>query len=170
MLSSASQNILYFCSRCLSILPNALSSFKPNVVALEETCKKLQQSVEDLSSKIATLSASNNNLQMEIDNTSESLSSAQTNSAAVPPASSAMSIIDELADRDRRKKNIIILFITCLSLLLMTKAIVMHLLLCILLYTVVHMLSQSLYIWGRKCQINIGHCYCSWQMEMTNFC
>ena len=75
------------------------SSFKPNVLALEETCKKLQQSVENLSSQIATLSASNKNLQTEIENTSESLNSIPTNSATVPPASSAMSIIDELADR-----------------------------------------------------------------------
>ena len=30
------------------------------------------------------------------------------NSTALPPASSAMNIVDELADRDRRKKNVII--------------------------------------------------------------
>ena len=108
VLSSGSKNILYFCSCCLSVLPDALSSFKPNVLALEETCKKLQQSVENLSSQIATLSASNKNLQTEIENTSESLNSIPTNSATVPSPSSAMSIIDELADRDRRKKNIIV--------------------------------------------------------------
>ena len=47
---------------------------------------------------------------METDNASESL----TNSSQIRPApvascpSTTMSIIDELADRDRRKKNIIV--------------------------------------------------------------
>jgi len=81
-----------------------------NVAGLEDVCKKLQKSVTELESKIANLSLSNNSLQMEIDNASESL----TNSSQIGPAPVApcpgttMSIIDELADRDRRKRNIIV--------------------------------------------------------------
>ena len=79
-----------------------------SAVSLEDTCKKLQQSIDDLSSKITALSTSNNNLHMEIETTSDSLNPGQTISATVSPTSSALSIIDELADRDRRKKNIIV--------------------------------------------------------------
>jgi len=41
-----------------------------NVTVLEDSCKKLQKSVEDLLSKIDSLSISNNNLKIEIENTS----------------------------------------------------------------------------------------------------
>ena len=79
-----------------------------NLAALEDTCKKLQTSVKDLSTKINDLSTSSSNLQMEIESTSVSLNPTQSSSAAAPPAGSALSIIDELADRDRRKKNMIV--------------------------------------------------------------
>ena len=124
VLNNIVENIVFFCSSCLLKLPHALHNYDSQrffdlklegvesqlskVQALEDTCKKLQQSVEDLSSKITTVSSSNNNLQMCIDSTSESLNSAQTNSVVVPPASSTMSILDELADHDRRKKNIVV--------------------------------------------------------------
>ena len=79
-----------------------------NLAALEDTCKKLQTSVKDLSTKINDLSTSSSNFQMEIESTSVSLNPTQSSFAAAPPASSALSIIDELADRDRRKKNMIV--------------------------------------------------------------
>ena len=44
-----------------------------NVAGLEDVGKKLHKSVTELESKIANLSLSNNSLQMEIDNASESL-------------------------------------------------------------------------------------------------
>ena len=76
-----------------------------NLVALEDTCKKLQTSVKDLSTKINDLSTSSSNLQMEIESTSVSLNPTQSSSAATPPAGSALSIIDELADRDKKKEH-----------------------------------------------------------------
>ena len=70
-----------------------------NLAGLEVTCKKLQILVEELASKIGRLSLSNSNLQMEIDNSSESV----TDSSPIGPAtmsprpSTAMDIIDQLA-------------------------------------------------------------------------
>jgi len=89
------------------------------VTALEDSCKKLQKSVEDLSLKISSLSISNNSLQMEVDLVSQSFqnSTAPVGTSVKPsPASTHASassavqnIVDELADRDRRKKNVILL-------------------------------------------------------------
>ena len=48
---------------------------------------------------------------MDIDNTSESISvPAQSKSyaSAASPSNSALSIIDELADREKRRKNVIV--------------------------------------------------------------
>ena len=65
--------------------------------------------LRNLHKKIGSLFLSNSNLQMEIDSASESL----TDSSPIGPAtmsprpSTAMDIIDELADRERRKRNII---------------------------------------------------------------
>jgi len=59
--------------------------------------------------KIDSLSISNNNLQIEIENTSQSLSEpVQSKSVTVTLPSTTMGIIDELADCDRRKKNLIV--------------------------------------------------------------
>lgn len=79
-----------------------------NLAALENTCKKLQTCVEDISMKINSLSSSNNNLQKEIQSTSESLNETQTAHVQRPPVNPAMSIVDELADREKRKKNLIV--------------------------------------------------------------
>ena len=69
----------------------------------------MQKSVEEIASKISSLSLSNNNLQIEIENTAESISnSTQNRIVPLSPPNAAMGIIDELADRDRRKKNLII--------------------------------------------------------------
>ena len=137
VLSSASQNILYFCSCCLSVLPEALSSFKSHSQLANElqtgfqsvenklskeiggqitaqfssTCQKLQNSIDELSSNINKLIAQNSNVQMETDNTSESIGGpAQARSYASVTSSSntALSIVDELADREKRKKNVIV--------------------------------------------------------------
>ena len=79
------------------------------MAGLENVCKKLHKSVTELESKIVNLSLSNNSLQMKINNASKLLTnSSQTGPAPVAPCpSTSMSIIDELADRDRRKRNII---------------------------------------------------------------
>lgn len=143
-LSSASQNILFFCSSCLSVLPDALRYFKLqtqivnelqtgfqsvennlrkeivnqitkcfepiNTVQLDTTCKNLRKSIDEVSTKINELSSHNSNLQMEIETTSESLGAPVQPKSLVYSASSnaALSIADELADRERRKRNVII--------------------------------------------------------------
>ena len=79
-----------------------------NLVVLENNCKKLQTCVEDLSMKINSLSSSNKTLQMEIESTSKSLNATQTTCVPMSPFNPAMRIVDELSDRDRRKKNVIV--------------------------------------------------------------
>jgi len=87
--------------------------------------KKLQKSVEDLSLKIGSLSISNNNLQMEVNLVSESFqnptapvgtsvksSPASTHASA---SSAVQNIVDELAYRDGRKKNVILSRLTVVS-------------------------------------------------------
>jgi len=56
--------------------------------------------------KICSLSSPNKTLQMEIESTSESLNA--TLCTYMPPINPAMRIVDELSDRDRRKKNVIV--------------------------------------------------------------
>jgi len=88
------------------MLPSALKQQK-NVTGLEDTCKKLQASVDELGLKIANLSQSYSNLVMEIESASESFTeSSQAEPTFVPPrpATAIMDIIDELADL---KRNII---------------------------------------------------------------
>ena len=132
VVSSASKT--YFCSPCLSALPDALSSHSQLVNKLQTgfqslenklskeiggqiaaqfgfTCQKLQKSIYNLSLNFDELITQNSNIQMEIDNTSESINvPAQSKSyaSAASPSNSALNIIDELADREKRRKNVIV--------------------------------------------------------------
>ena len=45
---------------------------------------------------------------MEIESTSESLNATQTTWVPMPPINPAMRMVDELSDRDRGKKNVIV--------------------------------------------------------------
>ena len=76
------------------------------------TCLKLQKSIDDLSLTIDKLLITrNSNIQMEIDNTSESVNvpaRSRSYASAASPSNSALSIIDELADREERRKNVIV--------------------------------------------------------------
>ena len=78
------------------------------MAGLEDMCKKLQASVDDLGLKVANLAQSNSNLVMEIDSVSESFTEPPQRKPMFTPPCSAMDIIDELSDRDKRKKNIIV--------------------------------------------------------------
>ena len=73
---------------------------------LNNAYHKLQKSVDEISTRINNLSQLNNNLQMEIDSTSESLNNSVESRpvlSSVSLSSAALSIADELADRKRRK-------------------------------------------------------------------
>ena len=138
LLDSTSQNIMFFCTLCVSKVPQALSNYEivdkleSKVVSVVkesiasqmstnfESAKlgqfndaycKLQKSVEEISAKISNLSQQNSNLQMDIDTASESLSDSVKSRPVLPsvsPSITALSIADELADRERRKNNIIV--------------------------------------------------------------
>jgi len=141
-----------------------------NVAGIENVCKKLQKSVTELESKIANLSLSNNSLQMDIDNASESL----TNSSQIRPAPVApcpgttMSIIDELADRDRRKRNVIVYNLPESS----GSSNKSDLQPCVHPCIIPHLLLPNQYAWERKPLISIDlYCYVFRKKKINlNFC
>ena len=181
MLSSTSKNILFFCSSCLFVLPDALSSFKShsqlvnagfrsveNKLSQEigsqisaqfgSTCKKLQKSIDELSLNIDKLITQNSNIQMEINNTSESFSApAQPRSYAsvVSPSNAALSIADELADQEKRKKNVILYNFPEASDLEADR--VSFLDLCTKVYNSDISVNKLVHL-GKSLQVNIGHC------------
>ena len=131
-LSNTITNIAYYCSlnQCASLnkklIYDYLSSLKQNTdiptlrsMQVEQT--NLHRIISDVSNKLNGLSSQNRNLQKQIEDvcfqstslqnritdTSESISqtTAQTSES---PKTAALSIVDELADRERRKNNLII--------------------------------------------------------------
>ena len=76
------------------------------------TCHKLQKSIDDLPLNIDQLipGKSNVNIQMEIDNTSESINvppQSRSCASAASPSNSALSIIDELADQEKKERMLL---------------------------------------------------------------
>ena len=121
LLVSSVENIAYLCklNRLLPITVQAndfriCESSIVNVQneltsRLEKVEAKLNETVKEVSAKIDDLCSSNNNLKQQITTTSETINSASVQSHSVPrPASSAQDIADELADRERRKCNLIV--------------------------------------------------------------
>ena len=72
--------------------------------------ESLRTSITEVSTKIDRLLSRNDDLQMEISSASEQIDVPAKTSAAAATASTALNvnILDELADRDRRRKNLII--------------------------------------------------------------
>jgi len=111
-------NVLYYCeyNSCNSRIKQLVSDWKLSYPPVEEIDKSVQslsskyksltESVSDLSSKIESLLSRNSNLQMEIDSVTEQ--STGTQAAPTTSAASTMCILDELADRERRSRNLII--------------------------------------------------------------
>ena len=67
--------------------------------------------IDDISLNIDKPIIQNNNIQMKIDNTSESISTptqSRSYASAASPSNAALSIVDDLADWEIRKKNAII--------------------------------------------------------------
>ena len=135
-LTNSIDNIVYYCSlnRCaplnkkliqehLDILRQntdipSLRSFQAEQGNLHRIISDVSLKIEDVSSQytnlqkqIQDLHFQNNNLEKQIANTSEVINSASIPAATAtsePPATAALSIADELADRERRKNNLII--------------------------------------------------------------
>ena len=120
---SGTVNVSYYCELncCNSRIKQLVAEWKlsqsPPSTEVEEIHKSLSdkyaslaQSVDELSSKIDSLISRNNTLQMEIDSASEppSASNALASSGPPTPISPTFTILDELADRERRSKNLIL--------------------------------------------------------------
>lgn len=93
-------------------VPQADTETNTVVESLLSKYDSLTQSVNELSTKIANLVTNNENLQMEINSVSESsTASNQTNtvsSISTPLTTATLTILDELADRECRSKNLIV--------------------------------------------------------------
>ena len=116
------ENVVCFCklNNCLTVNKkllndhlNALSSDTadlPSLRSLQAEQLNLHKIISEVSAKIDNLCNSNDNLKQQITATSDTITSAslQPHPVPRPPASSAQDIADELADRERRKCNLIL--------------------------------------------------------------
>jgi len=78
-----------------------------SVQSLSSKYDSLTESVSDLSSKIESLLSKNSNLQIEIGFVTEQ-SITHTQAAPTTSAAATLNILDELADRKRRSRNLIV--------------------------------------------------------------
>ena len=126
---SSLSNISYYCelNHCNSRIKQLINAYfieateaepkqiettpiKDTIHAMKES---LQVAINELVSKVDYLLSSNSNLQMEINNTSQSMNDTPTQNgirpSSSPPISSnaTLNILDDLADRERRCKNLI---------------------------------------------------------------
>ena len=78
--------------------------------SLSDKYESLVQSVNELTSKIDRLVSRNRTLQMEIDSATEPLSTSNTLASSGPSTSISptLTILDELAAREHRSKNLIL--------------------------------------------------------------
>ena len=83
-----------------------------SVQSLSSRCDILTQSVKELSTKIESLLTRNKNLQMEVNSISEPTSTPNQPDTvpfvSMSSTGTTLTILDELADRERRHKNLIV--------------------------------------------------------------
>jgi len=114
-------NVMYYCdtNNCISHIKQHLFTLlnqdkldEPDHSRLIVQQEDLSKHLDDLSLKIADLSAKQQILQQSIQNISsitDSINQKDTNSHLPSTSSgSALNIVDEMADRDRRKHNIVV--------------------------------------------------------------
>jgi len=115
-------NVSYYCelNSCHSRIKQLVSDWKlshsTEISLTEDTSKSLsekynplEQSVSELSAKIDNLPTKNSDLQMEIDSASKSFTTnTQLIASSSVSISTTLTILDELADRDRRSRNLIL--------------------------------------------------------------
>ena len=114
-------NVAYYCdtNNCISRIKQLLFTFldqdklgKPDNSHFVVQQEDLSKYLDDLSLKIADLSAKQQTLHQSIQNissTTDTINQMETNSDLLSTSSrSALDIVDEMADRDRRKHNIVV--------------------------------------------------------------
>ena len=124
-IASTLSNVAYYCqlNSCHTRVKQLIASFISQPVnkdtirgmdkSLSDLTVQVGKCIEDLGLKIENLLLNQTGLQMEVDSiqsqpTSAGVAMRPSSTSASAASSAAHSIIDELADRDRRKKNIII--------------------------------------------------------------
>ena len=119
-------NVLYYCdtNNCISHIKQLLFTFlnlekldKPDQSQPIVQQEGLSKQLDDLSQKIADLPAKQLTLQQSVQNISSSITDSTTQmetnlSSPVSSPGGALDIVDEMADRDRRKHNIAVYNLT----------------------------------------------------------
>ena len=130
LIGNASRNVVFFCSDCLEVLPTAFKSYDicsfvdagnssiekaikdahtTTFQGLKSELTTLQSITTNLATKVKDLCTQNNTLQEQLQAVSSDLTSKSTSSTTVSEvALSTFDVADEIAERDRRKRNVII--------------------------------------------------------------
>ena len=130
LIGNASRNVVFFCSECLEALPTAFRSYdlcsfvdsgnssiekaikdahNTTFQGLKSELTTLQSITTNLSTKVKDLCTQNITLQEQLQAASSDLTSKSTSSTtASEMVPSTFDVADEIAERDRRKRNVII--------------------------------------------------------------
>ena len=130
------RNVLFFCNTCLNTLPIALKYFEDlspmdsRITAVEKSIAEIQSTgnqvnnevhqfskqnqevanqISSLTTEINQLVSNNNKMQSHIENMKATMHTESTNwASATPGMANSLDIVDEMADRDRRKCNLVV--------------------------------------------------------------
>lgn len=128
LIGNASNNIVFFCSPCLQALPVAFQSYEgfslvdERISTIEKSISESQTlALQGLKTELTTLQTITSNLATRIKDlcsqhtalqnqlqTASSSSELISCSSGPEPTKSAFDVADEIADRDRRKRNVIV--------------------------------------------------------------
>ena len=138
LIGNASRNVVFFCTNCLEVLPEAFRSYDicslvdSRVSSVEKSIcdahdsmfqglkaelATLQSITSNLATKVKDLCTQNNTLQEQLQAASFDLSNKSVSSPSVSepapsisesPASTFLTVAKELDDRERRKNNVIV--------------------------------------------------------------
>lgn len=132
LIGNASRNIVFFCTSCLEILPEAFKSY--NIYSLVDSrvsnveksindvhssifqglkaeLTNLQSVTSNLATKIKDLYTQNNTLQEQLQTASLNLTKSPQQSIVNAPSQSVTNtydVIEEMRDRERRRRNVVV--------------------------------------------------------------
>ena len=123
------RNIVFFCNICLNTLPIALKYFEDlspmdsRITTLEKSITDIQSTgnqvskqnqevanqISDLTTKINQLVSNNNQMRSQIEDMKATMHTESTNQTPTAPGmTNSLDIVDEMADRDRRRCNLVV--------------------------------------------------------------
>ena len=123
------RNVVFFCNICLNTLPIALKYFEDlspmdsHITTLEKSITDIQSTgnqvskqnqevanqISDLTTKINQLVSNNNQMRSQIEDMKATMHTESTNQTPTAPGmTNSLDIVDEMADRDRRRCNLVV--------------------------------------------------------------